>query len=89
MSGAAALVREWYVGQGVISPSAALVRATLIHGADDLSPGQYGPAVTGTLVISDDVEVCRGFEIDDLTVFKKTCKSAKTTPLSRSMVELW
>lgn len=55
-SGAAALAREWYAAQGVVSPSAALLRATLIHGADDLVPGQYGPAVTGTLVISDDVE---------------------------------
>jgi hypothetical protein len=55
-SGAAALARQWYISQGVITPSAALLRATLIHGATDLSPGQYGPALTGTLIISDDVE---------------------------------
>lgn len=55
-SGAAALVREWYACQGVVTPSAALVRATLIHGADDLTPGQYGTAITGTIIVSDDVE---------------------------------
>ena len=55
-SGAAALVRQWYAQHGLPSPSAALVKATLIHGAVDLSPGQYGPAVTGTVVVSDDVE---------------------------------
>jgi len=56
VSGAAALVRQWYATQGYTTPSAALVRATLVHGAADISPGQYGPAVTGTLVISDDAE---------------------------------
>jgi hypothetical protein len=55
-SGAAALTRQWYQAQGVVTPSAALLRATLIHGAEDLAPGQYGPAITGTLIISDDVE---------------------------------
>ncbi|MFL7792053.1 MAG: S8 family serine peptidase, partial [Anaerolineae bacterium] len=55
-SGAAALARQWYTSQGIITPSAALLRATLIHGATGLSPGQYGPALTGTLIISDDVE---------------------------------
>jgi len=55
VSGGAALVRQWYATQAV-TPSAALVRATLIQGAMDLSPGQYGPAVTGIVIISDDVE---------------------------------
>jgi subtilisin family serine protease len=55
-SGAAALARQWYTTQNVVTPSAALLRATLIHGAEDLSPGQYGPALTGTLIISDDME---------------------------------
>jgi hypothetical protein len=40
-AGAAALVREFYTDQGV-SPSAALLKATLINGATDLYPGQYG-----------------------------------------------
>jgi subtilisin family serine protease len=44
VAGAAALVREYYVIQG-LSPSAALVKATLINGATDLSPGQYGTGV--------------------------------------------
>ncbi len=55
-SGAAALLRQWYVEHGVASPSAALLRATLVNGAVDLTPGQYGPAVGGTVVVSDDVE---------------------------------
>lgn len=41
VAGAAALVREYYVTQGLL-PSAVLVKATLINGATDLSPGQYG-----------------------------------------------
>jgi subtilisin family serine protease len=56
VSGAAALVRQWYAARGIAAPSAALLRATLIHGATDLAPGQYGPALSGTLVVSDDVE---------------------------------
>jgi hypothetical protein len=56
VSGAAALVREWYMSETGAAPSAALVRATLINGASDLAPGQYGQALTGTLVVSDDVE---------------------------------
>jgi subtilisin family serine protease len=54
--GAAALARQWLARRGLAHPSAALVRALLIHGAVDLAPGQYGPAVTGTVVVSDDVE---------------------------------
>ncbi|MBN1180020.1 MAG: S8 family serine peptidase [Anaerolineae bacterium] len=55
-SGAAALVRQWLAAQGEVAPSAALVRALLVNGATNLSPGQYGPAVTGTVVAFDDVE---------------------------------
>jgi len=41
-SGAAALVRERYVRhQGVAKPSGALIKATLINGAESISPGQY------------------------------------------------
>lgn len=42
VSGAAALVREYYQTQKGTSPSAALVKATLINGAVDMYPGQYG-----------------------------------------------
>jgi len=42
VAGAAALVREFYTDQGV-TPSSALVKATLLNGAFDISPGQYGP----------------------------------------------
>ncbi|MCE5315625.1 MAG: S8 family serine peptidase [Armatimonadota bacterium] len=41
VAGAAALVREYYVNEKGTQPSAALVKATLINGAVDISPGQY------------------------------------------------
>jgi len=40
-AGAVALIREYYTNAGEISPSAALVKATVINGAFDLTPGQY------------------------------------------------
>jgi hypothetical protein len=43
VSGAAAVVREWLIKlAGVANPSAALVKALLLNGAVDPSPGQYG-----------------------------------------------
>ncbi len=45
-AGAAALVRQHYVDNEGISPSAALIKATLIAGATDMSPGQYGAGAT-------------------------------------------
>jgi subtilisin family serine protease len=43
VSGSAALVRQFYVEkQGLRFVSAALIKATLINGADDLYPGQFG-----------------------------------------------
>jgi len=42
VAGAAALVREYYMSEKAITPSAALIKATLINGAVDMSPGQYG-----------------------------------------------
>ncbi len=50
VAGAAALVRQHYVQREEIQPSAALVKATLIDGATDLAPGQYG-AGTGSIVV--------------------------------------
>jgi hypothetical protein len=41
-AGAAALVRDFYQDNRGITPSAALIKATLINGATDMSPGQYG-----------------------------------------------
>jgi subtilisin family serine protease len=47
VSGAAALVRQWLSqARGISTPSAALVRALLLNGAQDLSPGQYGTGAT-------------------------------------------
>lgn len=45
-AGAAALARQHYVDNEGISPSAALIKATLIGGATDISPGQYGTGTT-------------------------------------------
>ncbi len=42
VAGGAAIVREYFQRQFGHSPSAALVKATLINGAVDMSPGQYG-----------------------------------------------
>ncbi|MEN6583728.1 MAG: S8 family serine peptidase [Armatimonadota bacterium] len=42
VSGAAALVREYYQKEKSTNPTAALVKATLINSAKDMSPGQYG-----------------------------------------------
>ncbi|MBW3625318.1 MAG: S8 family serine peptidase, partial [Armatimonadetes bacterium] len=46
VSGAAALVRQWYVEKQGVQPSAALVKATLLNGARELAPGQYGTGAT-------------------------------------------
>jgi hypothetical protein len=46
-AGAAAVVREWLTReQGFSSPSGALMKAVLINGAADMSPGQYGSGGT-------------------------------------------
>ncbi|WP_256621903.1 PGF-pre-PGF domain-containing protein [Methanolobus chelungpuianus] len=43
VAGAAALVRQYYTdNEKLTSPSAALLKATLINGARDMTPGQYG-----------------------------------------------
>ena len=42
VAGSAALVREYYQTQKGITPSAALIKATLISSAVDMYPGQYG-----------------------------------------------
>ncbi|MEN6358181.1 MAG: S8 family serine peptidase [Armatimonadota bacterium] len=44
VSGAAALIRQYYRQVKGTTPSAALVKATLISGAVDITPGQYGSA---------------------------------------------
>jgi subtilisin family serine protease len=47
VAGAVSLIRQWYVErQGVANPSAALIKATLINGATDISPGQFGRGPT-------------------------------------------
>jgi subtilisin family serine protease len=44
-AGAATLIREYYSNQ-CLAPSAALIKATLINGAHDIHPGQYGTGAT-------------------------------------------
>ena len=47
VAGAAALVRQYYIDEvGVSYVSAALLRATLINGAVEMTPGQYGAGAT-------------------------------------------
>lgn len=47
VAGGVALIRQWYVDiHGKADPSAALIKATLINGATDISPGQFGPGTT-------------------------------------------
>lgn len=41
-AGAAAVVREYLINNGHSNPSAAIVKATLMHTAYDLFPGQFG-----------------------------------------------
>ncbi len=42
-TGAAAIVREWLVRlKGIATPSGALVKAVMINGSANMSPGQYG-----------------------------------------------
>jgi subtilisin family serine protease len=41
-AGVGVLVRQWLVGQGLESPSAAAVKATLLNTTQDIAPGQYG-----------------------------------------------
>lgn len=48
VAGCAAVVREFLIASGAQLPSAALVKAMLINGADSL-PGQYTPSETGTV----------------------------------------
>ncbi len=46
-AGAAALAREWLTTmRGFANPSAALMKAVMINGALDISPGQYGTGAT-------------------------------------------
>ncbi len=45
-AGATALMREYLISKGESNPSAALIKATLLNSAEDISPGQYGTGAT-------------------------------------------
>lgn len=42
VAGAGALVRQWLAARGLLNPSAAAVKATLLNTTYDIGPGQYG-----------------------------------------------
>ncbi|MDY7080271.1 MAG: S8 family serine peptidase, partial [Chloroflexota bacterium] len=42
VAGGAALIREWYTRTQGLTPTAALMKATLVNAALDIYPGQYG-----------------------------------------------
>jgi subtilisin family serine protease len=42
VAGAGALVRQWLIGRGIGTPSAAAVKATLLNTTHDMAAGQYG-----------------------------------------------
>jgi hypothetical protein len=46
VAGAAVLVRSFYTDLEGVAPSAALIKATLLNGAFDMRPGQYGTGAT-------------------------------------------
>lgn len=45
-AGATALVRQFYTDQKSVTPSSALLKATLANGATNIAPGQYGGGAT-------------------------------------------
>lgn len=61
-AGMAALVREFYnVTLDMGSPSAALLKATILNGADDMAPGQYGAASATTKEIESRPDMDQGW----------------------------
>ena len=54
-AGAAALVRQYYTDDKHITPSAALIKATLISGAYNMAPGQYGTGATQEIYNPPDI----------------------------------
>ncbi len=61
-AGMAALVRQYYNQTvGLDSPSASLLKATIINGATDLTPGQYGTANPTTQEIHSRPDVDQGW----------------------------
>ena len=54
-AGALALVRQWLVERkGIANPSAALMKALIINGARDMTPGQYGTGATQEITARPD-----------------------------------
>ena len=54
-AGSAVLMREYFIKvENIANPTAVLVKTALIHGADDMSPGQYGTGATQETTITPD-----------------------------------
>ncbi|RLF68748.1 MAG: hypothetical protein DRN57_03080 [Thermoplasmata archaeon] len=61
-AGMAVLIRQFYNGTlGMSSPSAALMKATIINGATDLYPGQYGASSPTTREIDGRPDMNQGW----------------------------
>ena len=45
-AGSMAVLREWFVKNGTANPSSALLKAAVMNGAANMSPGQYGTGPT-------------------------------------------
>ena len=61
-AGMAALVRQYYnQTMGIDAPSASLLKATIINGATDISPGQYGASNPTTKEIDRRPDVDQGW----------------------------
>ncbi|MEZ4642907.1 MAG: S8 family serine peptidase [Chloroflexota bacterium] len=52
VAGAAALTREYFVTAQTITPSGSLLKATLLNGATDIEPGQYGTGATQEITLT-------------------------------------
>jgi subtilisin family serine protease len=66
-AGAAALVREHYVVErGHTAPTGALIKATMINGAFDMTPGQYGAANPTTKEVNRRPDNDQGWGLLDL-----------------------
>ncbi len=65
VAGACALLREYYFNKGITTPSAALIKASLLNGAFDMTPGQY-PFPPGPKEITRRADFAQGWGRLDL-----------------------
>ena len=63
-AGAAALIRQYYTDRESITPSAALIKATMVNGATDIYPGQYGTGGTQEIPVTRPTNVAGWGRVD-------------------------